>query len=299
MSEKNFDLIVIGAGPGGYVAALRAAQLGFTVACIDKRGTWGGTCLNVGCIPSKAMLESSQRYEQARTHLAEHGIGTGEITLDLPTMLARKDKVVGDLTKGIAFLFKKNGIEGITGAARITVPGRVTVEPTGDGGEAINLTASRILIATGSEVAPLPGLAIDEERIVLSTGALALDAVPDHLVVVGGGYIGLEMGSVWRRLGAKVTVVEFLDQILPTMDSEVAKQMAGSCKNRAWNSAPEPRSRVPSVITARSTWRLSRRPAGRPNRSMPMSSWSRSAGARSPMIWGSRPWAWPATIAAS
>ena len=225
MSENRYDLIVIGAGPGGYVAAIRAAQLGFSVACIDKRATLGGTCLNVGCIPSKALLESSERYEQARAHLAEHGIVTGEITLDLAAMLARKDKVVGDLTKGIAFLFKKNGVEGVTGTARITGQGQVSVDPA-DGGEARSLTAERILIATGSDVAPLPGLEIDEERIVSSTGALSLSAVPEHLVVVGGGYIGLEMGSVWRRLGAKVTVVEFLEQILPTMDGEVAKQMA-------------------------------------------------------------------------
>ena len=225
MSKTDYDLIVIGAGPGGYVAAIRAAQLGFSVACIDKRTTWGGTCLNVGCIPSKALLESSERYEQARAHLAEHGIAAGEITLDLAAMLARKDKVVGDLTKGIAFLFKKNGVDGIAGTARIAAPGQVSLDPA-DGGDARTLTARRILIATGSDVAPLPGLEIDEERIVSSTGALSLSAVPGHLVVVGGGYIGLEMGSVWRRLGARVTVVEFLDRILPTMDGEVAKQMA-------------------------------------------------------------------------
>ena len=222
MSDSHFDLIVIGAGPGGYIAAIRAAQLGLKTACIDKRGTLGGTCLNVGCIPSKALLHSSEKFEEAQNHLAEHGVKVGKVELDLETLMARKDKVVDDLTKGISFLFKKNKVANITGAARISKPGEVVV--TADGKDE-TYTATNILIATGSEVTPLPGVEIDEDRIVSSTGALALSKVPDHLVVVGGGYIGLEMGSVWRRLGSRVTVVEFLDAIVPNMDVEVGKAM--------------------------------------------------------------------------
>ena len=226
MTGKRYDLIIIGAGPGGYTAAIRAAQLGFSVACIDKRATWGGTCLNVGCIPSKALLESTERLVEARDHLADHGISMEGLSFDLPRMLARKDKVVDDLTKGIAFLFRKNGVDGIAGNARIVRAGRIEVDPVDGTGEPKVLECSRILIATGSEHAGLEGLDIDEAGIVSSTGALSLQAVPEHLVVVGGGYIGLEMGSVWQRLGAKVTVVEYLDRILPTMDGEVAGQMA-------------------------------------------------------------------------
>ena len=222
MSDSHFDLIVIGAGPGGYVAAIRAAQLGLKTACIEKRDTLGGTCLNVGCIPSKALLHSSEKFEEAQNHLAEHGVKVGKVELDLKTLMTRKDKVVEDLTKGIGFLFKKNKITSITGAARISKPGEVVVSA---GGKDETYTATNILIATGSEVAPLPGVDIDEDRIVSSTGALALSKVPGHLVVVGGGYIGLEMGSVWRRLGSKVTVVEFLDAIVPNMDAEVGKAM--------------------------------------------------------------------------
>lgn len=222
MSDSHFDLIIIGAGPGGYVAAIRAAQLGLKTACIDKRGTLGGTCLNVGCIPSKALLHSSEKFEEAQNHLAEHGVKVGKVELDLKTLMARKDKVVDDLTKGIGFLFKKNKVTGITGSARIAKPGEVVVSADG---EDSSYTADNILIATGSEVTPLPGVEIDEDRIVSSTGALSLAAVPKHLVVVGGGYIGLEMGSVWRRLGSKVTVVEFLDAIVPNMDGEVGKAM--------------------------------------------------------------------------
>jgi dihydrolipoamide dehydrogenase len=222
MSDSHFDLIIIGAGPGGYVAAIRAAQLGLKTACIDKRGTLGGTCLNVGCIPSKALLHSSEKFEEAQNHLAEHGVKVGKVELDLKTLMARKDKVVDDLTKGIGFLFKKNKVTGISGSARIAKPGEVVV--SADGKDS-SYTADNILIATGSEVTPLPGVEIDEDRIVSSTGALSLAAVPKHLVVVGGGYIGLEMGSVWRRLGSKVTVVEFLDAIVPNMDGEVGNAM--------------------------------------------------------------------------
>lgn len=222
-SDQKFDLVVIGAGPGGYVAAIRAAQLGLNVACVDKRDTLGGTCLNVGCIPSKALLQSSEKYEEAKHGLADHGVAIGGVKLDLRAMMGRKDKVVDGLTKGIAFLFKKNKVTEIHGAAHIAGPGEVAVE-AGDGASQL-LKTDRILIATGSESTPLPGVEIDEKKIVSSTGALALGKVPKHFVVVGGGYIGLEMASVWRRLGAEVTVVEFLDRIVPGMDREVADEM--------------------------------------------------------------------------
>ena len=221
MSEKTFDLVVIGAGPGGYVAAIRAAQLGGAVACVDSRATFGGTCLNVGCIPSKALLQSSELYAHAAHGMGAHGIETGAVSLDLKAMMARKDKIVGDLTKGIAYLLDKNKVEGIHGSATITGAGSVEVSLAAGG--ARTLKAARILIATGSEPMPLPGIEIDEERIVSSTGALELTRVPKHLVVIGGGYIGLELGSVWSRLGAKVTVVELLDRIVPGMDGEIAK----------------------------------------------------------------------------
>lgn len=232
MSDEKFDLIVIGGGPGGYVAAIRAAQLGMKVACVDKRASWGGTCLNVGCIPSKALLHSSEKFIETRDHLAEHGVKTGKVSLDLAAMMARKDQVVADLTQGIAFLFKKNKVTPFHGAARITGPG--TVEVVGDNDDIQKLQAGKILIATGSEVAPLPGVAIDEKQIVSSTGALTLGKVPKRLVVVGGGYIGLEMGSVWRRLGSDVTVVEFLDTIVPAMDAEVAKQLHRSLEKQGF-----------------------------------------------------------------
>lgn len=215
MSE--FDLVVIGGGPGGYVAAIRAAQLGMNVACVEKRGALGGTCLNVGCIPSKALLHSSEKFEDARLHFADHGI-KANVSLDLKTMLSRKDKVVLDLTKGIEGLFKKNKVTYVVGTGSVKSASEVVV----DGKQ--SLKTKHILIATGSDVMPLPGVAVDEKKIVSSTGALALEFVPEHLVVVGGGVIGLELGSVWRRLGAKVTVVEFMDRIGGPMDVEVAKQ---------------------------------------------------------------------------
>lgn len=216
---KRFDLVVIGGGPGGYVAAIRAAQLGMSVACVEGRGSLGGTCLNVGCMPSKALLTSSAKYAELK-HMAAHGIGVDGATLDLATMMGRKDKIVGDLTKGIAFLFKKNGVEHVEGWGSVPEPGVVRVSR--DGGEML-LAASNILIATGSEPAPLPGVEIDEVNILSSTGALSLADVPRHLVVIGAGVIGLELGQVWSRLGAKVTVVEFLDRILPGNDGEIAK----------------------------------------------------------------------------
>ncbi|AZV80974.1 dihydrolipoyl dehydrogenase (plasmid) [Parasedimentitalea marina] len=214
-----YDLVVIGGGPGGYVAAIRAAQLGMTVACIEGRGALGGTCLNVGCIPSKALLTSSGKYA-ALSNLAAHGIAVEDSSVDVGAMMARKDKLVGDLTKGIGFLFKKNGVDLIEGWASIPAAGQVKVQ--NDQGSSL-LEAKHILIATGSEPTPLPGIAIDEVDILSSTGALALDSVPKHLVVIGAGVIGLELGQVWSQLGAKVTVVEFLDRILPGIDGEIAK----------------------------------------------------------------------------
>ena len=231
MSDNEFDLIVIGGGPGGYVAAIRAAQLGMKVACVDKRGLPGGTCLNVGCIPSKALLQSSHHYENAAKKFAEHGIQTGSLDMDIATMMKRKDKVVMDLTKGIEFLFNKNKVAYFKGTGELLASDQVKVSPIEGGDEQI-LRTSSVLIATGSDVAPLPGLEIDEQRIVSSTGALSLDKVPASLVVVGGGVIGLELGSVWRRLGADVTVVEFLDTLLPGMDQDVRKQMQRSMKKQ-------------------------------------------------------------------
>ncbi len=224
MTEQAYDVIIIGGGPGGYVAAIRAAQLGLKTACVEKRGSLGGTCLNVGCIPSKAMLQSSEKYEEVRHGLAVHGVKVSGVELDLPTLMAHKDKVVLDNTRGVEFLFRKNKVDYIKGAARFTAPGKLAVTPI-DGGAAQELTGKSIIIATGSDVVALPGVEIDEKAIVSSTGALSLPAVPKHLVVVGGGYIGLEMGSVWRRLGSTVTVVEFLDRITPGMDGELARNL--------------------------------------------------------------------------
>lgn len=219
--SDSFDVIVIGGGPGGYNAAIRAGQLGLTTACVDKRGTFGGTCLNVGCIPSKALLYASELYEEAGGKFAALGI-KAQVSLDLPGMMAHKTKVVGELTRGVEFLLKKNKSEAIVGAARIVNPGQVEVKAPD--GTTRTLQAKHIVIASGSDVAPLPGVTIDEEKIVSSTGALALKSVPKRLLVVGGGYIGLELGSVWRRLGSEVTVVEFLDRITPGLDGEIGKQ---------------------------------------------------------------------------
>jgi len=215
----TYDLLVIGAGPGGYVAAIRAAQLGLKVACVDANKQLGGTCLRVGCIPSKALLESSERFA-ATAALAEHGVLVGEVGLDLKAMQKRKDKLVTILTKGIESLFKKNGVTRYLGYAKLTAPGQVTV--TGD--EAVELQAAKILLATGSVSATLPGVAIDGDRIGTSTEALAYAEVPERLVVIGAGAIGLELGSVWNRLGSQVTVVEYLDRILPGMDDEIAAE---------------------------------------------------------------------------
>ena len=214
---ETFDVIVIGAGPGGYVCAIRAAQLGLKVACVEKRETLGGTCLNIGCIPSKALLHSSEVFEETTHHLAEQGIIVGQVGLDLAKMQARKGDVVSANVKGVEFLFKKNKVTWLKGEGRIAAPGVVNVAGT-------DYAAKSIVIATGSESTPLRGVEVDEKRIVTSTGALELAEVPKSMVVIGGGVIGLELGSVWRRLGAEVTVVEFLDGILPGMDGEVRKQ---------------------------------------------------------------------------
>ncbi|HEX3954699.1 MAG TPA: dihydrolipoyl dehydrogenase [Stellaceae bacterium] len=222
MAER-YDIVIIGAGPGGYVAAIRAAQLGMRTACVDARASLGGTCLNIGCIPSKALLQSSEKFAEARHGFAEHGITVGNLGLDLPTMMTRKDKVVTTLTRGVEFLFRKNKVDWLKGRALITAPGKVTV--TGADGAAQEYEAGAIVIATGSESIPLPGVTVDEQRIVSSTGALALDRVPERLAVIGGGYIGVELGSVWARLGTKVTIIEYLDRILPNMDRELGPAM--------------------------------------------------------------------------
>jgi dihydrolipoamide dehydrogenase len=219
----RYDLIVIGAGPGGYVAAIRAAQLGQKVACIEKSPTLGGTCLNIGCIPSKALLDSSEWYTQAKSKMDRHGIRIGELGLDLKKMMERKSRVVKGLTDGVAFLFKKNKITPIQGAAKLVGSSRVMVQKQDK--ESVTLEANAILLATGSEPVPLPNLAFNGATIVNSTEALAFDAVPGRLIVVGAGYIGLELGSVWSRLGSKVTVLEFLPRIVPTMDAEIASQL--------------------------------------------------------------------------
>jgi dihydrolipoamide dehydrogenase len=215
----RYDVVVIGAGPGGYVAAIRAAQLGLRAACVDSRATLGGTCLNIGCIPSKALLQSSEKFAEARNALAVHGVWVGKVGLDLGAMMARKDQVVSTLTRGVEYLFRKNRIDWLKGKGRIPAPGRVAV--TAPDGDVREVETGAIVIASGSESTPLPGVAIDERRVVSSTGALAFDRVPGRLVVIGAGYIGLELGSVWRRLGAEVTVVELLDHIVPTMDREL------------------------------------------------------------------------------
>lgn len=239
------DLIVVGAGPGGYVAAIRAAQLGLNVACVEQEKALGGTCLRVGCIPTKALLESSAQFHAARESLAAHGVKVGEVQLDLPAMLKRKDQIVGMLTKGIEALFKKNKITRYTGRGRLVGPGRVAVEPSQPEAQAravaagprtgrreseleaqawAELQAKHVIIATGSKSAELKGVELDFDRIGTSTEALAYGQVPQHLVVIGAGYIGLELGSIWRRLGSQVTVLEYLDRILPGTDDEVAAE---------------------------------------------------------------------------
>jgi dihydrolipoamide dehydrogenase len=219
---SSYDLIVIGSGPGGYVCAIRAAQLGLKTAVVEKEKTLGGTCLNIGCIPSKALLHASELFEEAGHSFAKMGIGVPSPKLDLKTMLQFKQDAIDGNVKGVDFLFKKNKIDTHNGLGRIVAPGKVEVKAAD--GKTTVLETKSIVIATGSDVAKLRGIDIDEKRIVSSTGALSLPEVPKHLLVIGAGVIGLELGSVWRRLGAKVTVVEFLDGILPGMDGEVRKQ---------------------------------------------------------------------------
>lgn len=218
---SDFDLVVIGSGPGGYIAAIRAAQLGMNVACIERYPTFGGTCLNVGCIPSKAMLVSSEHFEEVSHSMKVHGIDISGVKLNLEQMLARKTKIVGELTGGVAFLLKKNKIEGIQGHASFVSATELAVVHNG---ETRKVTADKIIIATGSKPSPLRGVEMDKDRVVDSTGALSFPEVPEHLVIVGAGVIGLELGSVWMRLGAKVTVLEYASKILGATDNEIAKQ---------------------------------------------------------------------------
>ncbi len=220
MADYDYDVLVIGAGPGGYVAAIRAAQLGLRTACAESRDTLGGTCLNVGCIPSKALLHASKLYEEAKAgHMTKFGVEFTGVSLNLDQMHAEKAKAVKELTGGVEFLFKKNKVTWLKGKAAFQDAHTVDVN-----GQMV--TAKNIVIATGSSVMPLPGVEVDQTTVVDSTGALALPKVPEHMVVIGGGVIGLELGSVWRRLGAKVTVVEFVDQILPGFDGEVRRESA-------------------------------------------------------------------------
>ena len=222
MSVSHFDLIVIGAGPGGYVAAVRASQLGMTVACIEKESALGGTCLRVGCIPSKALLESSERYEEVKNHYQVHGIDVLGVELNLEKMMARKNKIVKTLTNGIAYLFKKNKVKRFAGLGTLLGGGKVKVSQ--EGAEEQIISAEKILIATGSYAANLPNIEWDGDRIGGSTSALSYPEVPKHLVVIGAGVIGLELGSVWARLGAQVTVLEYMDSAMPGMDKELSKE---------------------------------------------------------------------------
>lgn len=221
MSNAKHDLLVIGAGPGGYVAAIRAAQLGLDTACVERVKDLGGACLRVGCIPSKALLESSARYEQAGHDLGQHGVNVSGVELDLKKMLARKNRVVKTLTSGVASLFRKNKITRYQGSARLQAPGRIVID---DAGKSTTVEAAHIIIATGSEPSALSGIELDGDRIGSSTEALSYPETPEHLIVIGAGYIGLEIGSIWLRLGARVTVLEYLDRILPGMDNEIAAE---------------------------------------------------------------------------
>ena len=224
----DFDLIIIGAGPGGYVAAIRASQLGMKVACIEKEATLGGTCLNIGCIPSKALLNSSEKFIEFKNHAEEHGIKAGKVDLDLCKLMQRKNKIVKQLTAGIGFLFKKNKITHLSGTASFVDKQTIKVQSSKE----LTLSAKNFIIATGSSSMERPGITVDEKQIVTSTGALSLSAVPKTMLVIGGGYIGLEMGSVWSRLGTKVTVVEKLDRIVPTMDGEIANEFMKSLEKQ-------------------------------------------------------------------
>jgi dihydrolipoamide dehydrogenase len=252
MANKSYDVIVIGAGPGGYVCAIRCAQLGMKVACVESRKALGGTCLNVGCIPSKALLSVSEKYDEANHHLPEMGINVKGLSFDLNGMMKFKQDVVDANTKGIEFLFKKNKIDWLQGKGSIAGKGKVKV-----GKETYD--TKNIVIATGSDVTPLPGIEIDEKKIVSSTGALELEKVPENLVVIGGGVIGLELGSVWSRLGSNVTVIEYLDGLLPGMDGDLRKEALKIFKKQGLNIKLS--SKVTSVKKSKSTLKVSVEPA--------------------------------------
>jgi dihydrolipoamide dehydrogenase len=232
MMSDNYDVVVIGGGPGGYVASIRAAQLGLKVACVEMRGSLGGTCLNVGCIPSKALLHASELFDEANGGMDKFGISTGKVSIDVSKLMDHKDGIVNDLTSGIAYLFKKNKVDYVEGKGKVLGQGQVQVALNAGGEQMIN--TKNIIIATGSDVAGLPGIEIDEKIVVSSTGALSLPKVPKHMVVIGGGVIGLELGSVWQRLGADITVVEFMDRITPEMDGEVSKTFARILKKQGF-----------------------------------------------------------------
>jgi dihydrolipoamide dehydrogenase len=241
MKHKNtYDVVVIGSGPGGYSAALRAAQLGFDTAVVEKDETLGGVCLNVGCIPSKALLDSSERYHHARHQMAEHGIEINDVRLDLGAMMSRKNKVVAELAKNLWQLLESSKIDIINGTARVEAPDRIHVtlnEKAGAKDRELGLAARYILLATGSLPNSLPGLDFDGKNIITSTQALEFDAVPDRLGIVGAGYVGLELGSVWQRLGSQVTVMEMLPQAAGSADGQVARTLTRLLKTRAWISA--------------------------------------------------------------
>jgi len=225
---EDFDLIVIGAGPGGYVAAIRAAQLGMKVACVEKETSLGGTCLNIGCIPSKTLLNSSEKYVEFKNSAEEHGIKSGKIDLDLSKLMQRKEKIVKQLTAGVGFLFKKNSITHLIGVASFIDEKNIKVKSTKE----LTLSAKNFIIATGSSSMERPGISVDEKKIVTSTGALSLLVVPKTMLVIGGGYIGLEMGSVWSRLGTQITVIEKMDRIVPNMDGEIAFEFMKSLQKQ-------------------------------------------------------------------
>ena len=236
--DESYDVVIIGSGPGGYVAAVRAAQLGLKVACVEKEPRLGGVCLNVGCIPSKALLDSSEYYHLAKEQFAAHGIKTGRVSLDLPTMMARKDKVVQELTENVRKLLEGHKIEIIHGTARLTGPDRVEIQPNASDtkkAELTSLRANAIVLATGGEPMSLPGLEFDGHHLISSREALNLDAVPGHLGIVGGGYIGLELGSVWLRLGAEVTVIEMLPKVATTLDGQVGRKLQRVLKRQGIN----------------------------------------------------------------
>ena len=234
-NKEKYDLVVIGSGPGGYVAAVRAAQLGMTVACVEMEERLGGVCLNRGCIPSKALLDSSEYYHLAKEQFAVHGIKTGRVSLDLPAMMARKDQVVHDLTENVRKLLEGHKIEIIYGTARLAGPDRVEIVPIDSGNDAFDLQADAIILATGGKPVSVPGLEFDGEYLISSREALNLDSVPKHLGIVGGGYIGLELGSVWMRLGARVTVIEMLPKIATTLDGQVGRKLQRILKRQGMN----------------------------------------------------------------